>query len=203
MNYNILPLCAAVAFIATGSGARAETRDFGSAGDYEVFGEASTRDETGGCMAEFEYEGPGSTKTKLFRTISSDDKHLIFLTVVNHEWSAEKGKTYELTYIFGDSFYERESLGVKSDVIYKGFMSAFPADEFLRVFAGSKSLHIHLGDTVVDKLLLSGSAAGVALFNKCWAWVVGTERAAQAERDKYKTIPRDPFAQGAAAEKDD
>lgn len=94
-------------------------------------------------------------------------------------------------------------MGVKDDTIHKGFLSGFPADEFLSTFAGSKSLHIYMGDTVVDKLSLSGSAAGMALFKRCWIWVTGTERAAQAERDRFRDIPRDPFADSAAAEKDD
>ncbi|GAB5349052.1 hypothetical protein TMRO357_02725 [Alteriqipengyuania sp. 357] len=145
-------------------------------------------------MATFEYEGPGSTKTALVRRAATEDRELVFLSVTNYEWSAEEDQSYDLHYVFGDHFYERSAYGVKVDYIYKGFLSAFPADEFLETYAKSKSLHIFMGETVVDKLSLTGSTAGVALFNRCWTWLLGTERAAEAEREKFREIPRDPFA---------
>lgn len=191
-NPSIL-LALAISWSANSVGA--QTRDFGSAGDFDVAGKASTRDEPGLCIATFEYEGPGSTKTTVMRRPDPEDRDLVFLTITNYEWSAEAGKSYDLEYVFGDKFYARSALGVKVDYIYKGFIAAFPADEFLQNYAKSESLHIFLGEAVVDKLSLKGSSAGIALFNKCWSWLLGTERAAEAERKKFEDIPRDPFAQ--------
>lgn len=187
--------CLAATLLAgTSPSVKAETRDFGSAGGFEVGGWSSTRDEPGACIATFEYEGPGSTKTTLVRRANADQQALVYLTVVNHEWSAKEKETYQLQYVVGDSVYERNAVGIKNDYIYKGFLTGFPADEFLNAYAKASFLHIYLGDTVVDKLSLTGSTAGVALLNRCWSWLLDTERAAQAERDRYKGIPRDPFA---------
>ena len=52
--------------------------------------------------------------------------------------------------------------------------------------------------SIVDHLSLKGSAAGVSLFNRCWTWLMATERRAEAERARYKDIPRDPFNKGSA-----
>lgn len=145
-------------------------------------------------MATFAYEGPGSTKTTIIRQAKGDSQSIVYFSVVNFEWSAKEKEIYALRYAFNDGVYERDAFGIKQDSIYKGFMAGFPADEFIDTYAKSSSLHIYMGDNVVDKLSLSGSAAGMALFNRCWAWVLGTERAAQAERDRYSGIPRDPFA---------
>ncbi|MBD3746918.1 MAG: hypothetical protein IE932_11975 [Sphingopyxis terrae] len=172
----------------------AQTRDFGTAGGFEVGGQASTRDKAGSCIATFDYAGPGSTKTTIFRSAEADDASIVWFNVVNFEWSAKEKDTYELQYWFDDEYYDRTAVGVKMDYIYNGFMTGFPADEFLETYAKASSLHIYMGDTVVDKLSLTGSSAGVALFNRCWTWLQGTERAAQKERDRYKDIPRDPFA---------
>lgn len=173
--------------------ANAEARIFGTAGGFDVAGQPSTRDEKGACIATFEYDGPGSTKTTLYRTLSKDRGDIVWLSVVNYEWSAKEGDMYKLKYIFDDGTYERDAFGIKTDNIYKGFMAGFPADEFLSTYAKSNSLHILMGSNVVDRLKLSGSTAGVALFNRCWSWVLSTERIAQNERDRYKGIPRDPF----------
>lgn len=194
MRMKLTLMAVSTAILANPAAAFAQTRDFGSAGGFQVAGKASTRDEPGGCIALFEYDGPGSTKTTLFRTVKPDHESIVWLTVVNFEWSAKEGETYELSYVFDDGTYDRSAYGVKNDVIYKGFMAGFPADEFLPTYAKSASLNIYMGDTVVDKLKLTGSTAGVALFNRCWTWVLGTERAAQAERDRFKGIPRDPFS---------
>lgn len=172
----------------------AQVRSFGNAGGYDVGGKPSSRDEKGGCIATFEYEGPGSTKTTLFRTLEGDRQDLVFLTVVNYEWSAKEKQTYKLEYAFEGGVYERDAFGVVNDSIYKGFMTAFPADEFLKIYSKSPWFHIYMGDTVVDRLSLKGSTAGVALFNRCWSWVLSTERTANAERKKFEGIPRDPFA---------
>lgn len=185
---------AAIAVIAITSGAKAEVRDFGTAGGYEVSGKASTFEEAGLCIAEFVYDGPGSTKTTISRSADAGFTDFVFFTVVNFEWSAKEDAKYDLLYYFNDVNYERQANGVVIDRIYRGFIAPFPAQDFLGHFDRSSFLNIYMGDTVVDRLSLKGSTAGVALFNKCWSWLVTTERAAQAERDKFKDIPRDPFA---------
>lgn len=172
----------------------AQVRDFGSAGGFDIAGKASSRDEKGICVATFEYEGPGGTKTTLSRTPDNDFQSIVWLTVANYEWSAKEDEKYNLSYHFADGEYMREASGVVEDRIYKGFIAGFPAEEFLAVYAKSGWLHVYMGDQVIDKLSLSGSGAGVALFNRCWTWLVGTERTAQAERDRFADIPRDPFA---------
>ena len=188
------PTLAAIAALALASTANAEVRDFGTAGGYEVAGQASTFDKAGLCIANFDYDGPGSTKTTISRSAEAGFTDFVFFTVVNFEWSTKEDGKYDLLYYFNDVHYERQANGVVTDRIYRGFIAPFPAQDFLGHFDRSSFLHIYMGDTVVDKLSLKGSSAGVALFNKCWSWLMATERAAQAERDKFADIPRDPFA---------
>lgn len=175
--------------------ALAETRDFGVAGGYEVGGQASTRERGGGCIATFEYEGPGATKTTIYRTVSDDDADVIYLSIDNYGWSAKRDEKYEIMYVFGESFYKRSAWGIEDRYIRKGFMTGFPAEEFLDVFAREQSLILMMNGSVVDNLSLEGSSAGVSLFKKCWVWALSTERAAEAERERFKSIPRDPFAE--------
>jgi hypothetical protein len=175
------------------SWAMAETRDFGTAGGYEVVGEASTEGEVGACMATFTYEGSGSTELSLFR--KADDADFVTLFVTNFLWSANKDKEYKLRYEFDKSFYDRSAKGVQFDNGYSGFLSVFPVPEFFSIYAASTYLHISMDGGNVDRLSLKGSAAGMSLFNKCWAWVLGTERVAESRRNRLKGIPRDPFAE--------
>ena len=123
MRMKLTLMAVSTAILANPAAAFAQTRDFGSAGGFQVAGKASTRDEPGGCIALFEYDGPGSTKTTLFRTVKPDHESIVWLTVVNFEWSAKEGETYELSYVFDDGTYDRSAYGVKNDVIYKGFMA--------------------------------------------------------------------------------
>lgn len=191
----VLTWCTILGMFSAASPANAqeEVREFGTAGDYEVFGVGSSRDEAGSCLATFIYEGSGSTKTTLSRIADKND--LIYLSVTNSEWTSEEKKEYNLTYQFDGKYYDRTAWGVNFDYVDRGFMTAFPVDDFLAIFSKSSYLNIYMDDVVVDRLSLSGSSAGVSLLNRCWIWLQSTERAARAERDRFKDIPRDPFAE--------
>lgn len=172
------------------SGAGAADRYFGDRGGFEIYGDASTRDKPGSCWMEKSYEGAGSTQQYISWNVTND---IIYVGIVNLEWSAQKDKEYEIDIGINDGTYERTALGFVNGG-YKGFIAGLPRDEFLSDLAKSTYFHVYLRDgTVIDRLSLSGSAAAVVAYKQCVAWVSQTERAAQAERDRFKDIPRDPF----------
>lgn len=180
----------AIATVAAG----AQARNFGEAGGYEVVAIESTSEKggDGACvMAEDDFEGPGSTRLRLFRYLENPD--LIWVTVSNYNWTAKKDQQYQLRYEFDEVEYEREAFGIE-DSIHKGFAAGFPYTDFMKHMARSSRLHIYMGDTLVDKLSMDGSAAGAALFSRCWTYLQADERAKARERARWQDIPKDPFA---------
>jgi hypothetical protein len=173
--------------------APANARNFGEHGGYEVVAiESTSETDRGGCvMAEDDFEGPGGTRLRLFRFLK--DPTLIAVSVENYNWTSKKDEEYELKYQFDAYYYDRTARGTV-DGIYHGFTVVFPYDDFSKTFAASNHLHIYRGDTVVDKLSLNGSAAGLAAFERCWNYVVADDAALARERARWKDIPKDPFS---------
>lgn len=166
-----------------GAAGSAEARTWPSAGGWDI-GEA---DDSCGMMMT--YEGKGETELTLLKRLDGS----VAMMVTNSGWSAVKGETYELSYHLNGTAWSGESFGIgdKYDV-RKGFGASFEAD-FLLDFRKSNSLHIYRGETLVDQLSLAGSAAGLAILDRCLAHVRGLRLAEQRETQKWEHIPDDPF----------
>lgn len=170
----------------------AAAREFGDHGGYDVAAVESTSEtDKGFCaMAEDDFEGPGGSRLRIYRYLDSPDA--VIVTVDNYNWSTKQDQRYEVSYDLGEFSYERKAKGFV-DSIHKGLMAAFPADDFLPIFAKSDFLILWMDDDIVDKLSLEGTTAATAAFAKCWAYLQADEREKQRERDRWKTIPKDPF----------
>ena len=181
----------AATFLALASAAVA--KDFGEHGGYQVVAiEGTSPEDRGGCvMAEDDFEGPGGTRLRLFRYVKEPD--LIAVIIDNYNWTSKNDEEYELEYRFDKYFYARTGIGTV-DGIHHGFMAIFPFSDFAETFAKSSRLHVYRGDTVVDKLLLDGSAEGLSAFDRCWRYVLADDAAKARERARWKDIPKDPFA---------
>lgn len=183
--------CAALLLAAMAS--QTVAKDFGEHGGYQVVAvEGTSKADRGACvMAEDDFEGPGSTRLRLFRYLERPE--LLAVTVENYNWTAKEGEDYDLSYQFDKFYYDRTAKG-EVDGIYHGFTAIFPYSDFIGTFSKSTYLHVYKGDTVVDKLSLSGSAAGRAAFDRCWAYVVADDKAQARERARWDDIPKDPFS---------
>jgi hypothetical protein len=167
-------------------------RDFGTAGGFDISAQESDAEKpnSGFCGMLEEYEGSGDTRLLLFRYLSNPD--MIVVVVDNYNWSIKEGEEHEVEYRLGGSYYDRKAVGTE-DSIRKGLMSAFPASEFLPLFAKSSNFKVTKGDVTVDSLSLKGSGAAVEAFDRCWTYLRGDEAAKQRERDRFSHIPKDPF----------
>jgi TonB family protein len=142
------------------------------------------------CVMFEEYEGEGSTQLTL---VISDDVSRTALMVTNYRWSAKKGERYELKYHLGEWVYTSPSLGIEQDSIRKGF-GTMVSSEFLADFAKADGLEITNGDAVVDDLSLKGSAAALAVLERCRRELARDLEQQRRDREKLAHIPVDPFA---------
>jgi TonB family protein len=136
-----------------------------------------------------EYEGEGETTLYLLLDADRD----VFLAVTNSNWSTKEGEAYDLSYILnGVEYGGGKSIGTK--LAYRpGFLTKMEAD-FLTHFAAGRSLHIYRGESRVDQLSLSGSAAGIGVLRRCVASVKARLDAEAREKARFAHIPKDPFA---------
>lgn len=141
-----------------------------------------------------EYEGEGETTLILLLSADGD----VFLALTNSNWSTKEGESYELSYILNGTVYGGgKSIGTR--LSYRpGFMTAMEPD-FLTHFAAGRSLHIYRGETRVDQLSLSGSAAGIGVLRRCVASVKARLDAEAREKARFAHIPKDPFGTPPAA----
>ncbi|MBY8823214.1 TonB family protein [Sphingomonas colocasiae] len=162
----------------------AEARTWPSAGGWDI---GETDDSCGMMMR---YEGKGATELTLFRRLDGS----VEMMVTNSGWSTVKGEAYKLSYHLNGTAFSGESFGIgdKYDV-RKGFGASFKAD-FLLDFRKSTYLHIYRDETLVDQLSLAGSAAGLAVLERCLAHVRGLRLAEQREKQRWEHIPDDPFS---------
>jgi hypothetical protein len=171
----------------------AQSREFGTFNGFTVAASEADEEtaEGGFCgIIKDDYEGPGSSRLLLFRYLENPD--VVAVVVDNFNWSIAKGDQHEVRYLLGDFFYDRTAVGTV-DSYRKGLLAIFPADDFLPTFARSGSIMITKGDTTVDHLSLTGSSNAVDAFGRCWQYVRADQAVKQAKRDRFKTIPKDPF----------
>jgi hypothetical protein len=137
-----------------------------------------------------EYEGEGSTRLSL---VIEEDTPNTYLAINNYRWSTEEGELYDLRYHLGEWVYTLPSVGTKADVIRKGFVTMVNA-EFLGDLAKASGLEITREDVVVDDLSLSGSAAGLAVLERCRTELARDLEQQRRDRERLAHIPADPFA---------
>lgn len=159
-------------------------RDWASAGGWDI---AESGNDA--CIMAMEYAGEGDT---IF-AVSLDINGNVIGFATNTAWSAKKDEKYDLSYELDDSVYSGvKSIGV-GDYTRRGFAVAFRS-EFLGDFTKSSGLRIKMGETIVDDLKLTGSAAGLQRLRQCVAHVKGVATAAAREKARFNHITKDPFA---------
>jgi TonB family protein len=136
-----------------------------------------------------EFEGSGETHLMVLLDADGDT----FVVLTNSGWSTKEGEDYELTYILNGSSYSG-GITKGTKIEYRpGFLTKM-GDGFLNDLAAGSSFRIYRGETLVDQLSLSGSAAGVAMLRRCTASVKARLAAEARERARLAHIPPDPFA---------
>lgn len=187
-NYPSRRNCGALLFgiacLATGSSASAD--DW--AQDVQGWTVGRSGDD---CLMTMDYEGAGATQVTLHIDGDSSDDTFIFIT--NYGWSAKKGAEYELDYQFDEWRLTRLGLGVATNSIRKGFISKMD-EKMTEQFVRSSSLRIEMGNTLIDQLSLKGTAAAVAVLERCRKQVRADVARKRAEEARLAHIPSDPFA---------
>jgi len=142
------------------------------------------------CIMTMEYEGAGATNLTL---AVNEETEKTYLSVDNYLWSAKEGEVYELAYHLGEWVYTAPAIGTEANYIRKGFITSV-SSEFLSDFAKSDDLEITRGDILVDDLSLKGSAAGLAVFERCRTELARDMEQRRRDRERLSHIPTDPFA---------
>lgn len=171
---------AAACLVSTG----AEARTWPAAGGWDIVqGDDS-------CAITSEFQGPGDTELYLILNLDGS----AILAVSNSQWSIQDKQELELSYhLNGTSYSGGKAVGITQSYIKKGFVTRF-GPEFVADFIKSTYLHIYKGETVVDKLDLAGSGAGIAQARRCLSHVKALADAAAREKARWAHIPKDPFA---------
>lgn len=141
------------------------------------------------CAMQLEYEGKGETVLAVGRNLDNS----VLLIVANYSWSAKKDAEYALDFFLGTSAYGGGTSHGTQLGIRKGFATRFEPD-FWAAFKAAPSLRIEMGETLVDQLRLSGSAAAAGVVDRCVAYVRGLRATEERERKRFAHIPEDPFA---------
>jgi len=141
------------------------------------------------CGMSSEYEGKGDTELLLMVDLDDD----VIVSVKNSGWSPVDGQKYDLDFYLNGTSYGGGSAVGDADGYRKGFIAKFGGD-FAQDFAGGTSLAIYRGDTLVDKLSLRGTAAGMAMVRRCLAAVKADRDAAAREKARFAHIADNPFA---------
>lgn len=142
------------------------------------------------CAMHSEFEGKGDTELSLAKEI--DGTAMVVLT--NDDWSATKDQHYELTFFLDSTaFSGGTAIGVGDTYEKKGFVTKFGAD-FFPALARASGFRAYLGGTLVDDLSLKGSAAALAVVDRCVASIKAVHDAEERERQRFAHIPDDPFA---------
>lgn len=160
----------------------AHAKDWPTTGGWDI-GETDN-----GCGMSMEYEGEGDTRVIFLKRTDGGAG----MAVDNYGWSAKPDQKYELTFWLDREAYTGPAMGTASSG-RKGFVATFGAD-FARDFARASSFRIYLGDTLVDHLSLDGTAAALAVVDRCVAGVARRLAAEAREKAKLAHIPKDPFA---------
>jgi len=158
-------------------------RDWPNAGGWAI-GEGSEF-----CGMSSEYEGKGDTELMLMVGLDGN----VIVSVKNSGWSPVEGQKYDLEFYLNGTSYGGGAAVGDADGYKKGFVAKFGGD-FAQDFAGGSSLAIYRGQTLVDKLSLRGTAAGVAMVRRCVAALKADRDAAAREKARFADIADDPFA---------
>lgn len=142
-----------------------------------------------GCSIFSEYEGKGDTQFLVMLHIDGS----AFSSLTNTGWSAEKGKEYDIQWVLNGKVYSGGSVGIGDGYYRNGFAAKF-GSEFLIDLAKGANLLVYRGDVVVDQLKLNGSAAALAVAQRCLQAVRRDQDAADRERRRFSHIADDPFA---------
>lgn len=181
----IKPVVLAAALAAAAISAPAAVRDWPTTAGWDVF------EFSDDCGVHLEYEGKGSTGLWLFLETDGD----AILMVGNDGWSIEKGEKTDLVFgINGRIYSDGVAVGVSDKFASKKSFATKFGPEFVKDFAASPNLVILKGDVIVDRLLLRGSGAALAVAKRCLAKVRSDIAAATAEKRRYADIADDPFA---------
>lgn len=141
------------------------------------------------CSLSMEFEGPGETMVLVDKDIAGQ----ITIGVTNANWSARKGQSYSVSFeLNGTTFGGGGAIGIE-DGSRRGFAAKF-LPGFEGHLARGSTLYVRLGETLVDELSLTGTAAALASVNACLREVRIAHAAAERERTRWSHIPKDPFA---------
>lgn len=148
------------------------------------------------CMMHMEFEGPGDSTFVLARYGTGRN----FIADVNSEWTAEKDKAYDdvAFSLNGETYSGGKAMGI--DLLGKKGFAVKVGDDFLPDFAAAASIHIYKGETRIDRLNLTGSAAALTTVKQCVASIerrVAAEKAVEAaearKQARFSDLPKDPF----------
>ena len=169
--------------IALGLPAAANARDWPETAGWTIF------EGDDYCAMSLEYEGQGDTKLLVGHNLDGS----VTLIVANYAWSAKKDERYKIDFYLGsDAYGGGTSLGTEVGA-RKGFATRF-VPGFWEAFRAAPSLRVMMGETLVDHLNLSGSAAAAVMADRCLAHVRAQRAAEERERKRFEHIPDDPFA---------
>jgi TonB family protein len=146
------------------------------------------------CVALLEYEGPGDTELALLKEGSGT----FGLLITNRDWTAQKGKIYELEFMIGERLLSGPAVGTDVNG-RKGFAAPLPVGAEQAV-AAARDITIFMNKQLIRKLSLEGSSAALAQINRCHSVVRAEIAAAEREKQRWKNIPRDPFASAAGTD---
>ncbi|WP_241659843.1 energy transducer TonB [Sphingomonas glacialis] len=144
------------------------------------------------CGLALDYEGKGETRL----TVAKMTDGSAAMAVTNYGWSAKKGEIYDLEFHVGtQAFRGGKSVGTGESYERRGFVTKFGAD-FFPAFASASSLKVYKGDTLVDSLRLQGSGAALRVVDQCVGNLRAVKASQERERQRFASIPDDPFATG-------
>lgn len=146
-----------------------------------------------GCLVGMEFEGKGETMLVISKSL--DDEAMI--TVQNRGWTATDGERYDVKLAVGEHEYTAKAVGVGKSYGHRGIVTGFNADlswDFFNDFRTGRSLHVYIGDTLIDQLDLEGSGAATFRLNQCVAHLKSLKAAELREKNRWEHLPDDPFA---------
>lgn len=144
------------------------------------------------CGLMLDYEGKGETRL----TVGKMTDGSVIVSVTNYGWSTKKDEVYDLKLHVGSvEFSDGESIGVGESYERRGFVTKFDA-AFLPAFANASTLKVYKGDTLVDSLRLQGSGAALRVVDQCVSNLRMAKASEERERQRFASIPDDPFATG-------
>lgn len=148
--------CASVAVLGTAISSPAAGSEFlGEFGSWRVYKNEDF------CGAVKEFSGPGDTRFVLTKYVDGG----VAASILNFNWSAKEGQKYEVAFSLADVTYRGTAVGVTHNNHF-GFLTKLKP-QFVDHFAKGTSLYVFLGETQIDQLSLSGTAAAVAAVERC------------------------------------